>query len=331
MNNYFIFFNYQKISNLIKNRISYYFTKCSKHYFLSGYPTFVSIETCNRCNLHCPECAVGKNLTTTKNFSLDMDLYISLLDEIGDKLLNTIFYFQGEPLLNKNFDKYILEAKKYNIYTQLSTNAQITSDETIDKIIYSKLDRIIISIDGITEENYQKYRIGGKLIRVIEFIEKLNSRKKELKSKYPLIEAQFIVFRNNEKEIDDFKLAAKKWGVNFISLKSAFLCDPNKSSHLIPSIDKYSRYRFEEKLGMWINKNKNKSVCSRAWSGAVINSDGEVLPCCFDKISTYSYGQLNYSNGNSFINLWKGIKATEFRKRLLHNRAYIDICNSCNE
>ena len=200
---YFSLINIYKFVNFFKNITSYLFSLITKKVYIKGKPSFVSFELSSRCNLNCPQCDVGNNLTNRKNNFLNYNQYCKIIDEIGTTLLDAIFYFQGEPLLNKNFTNYITYAKQYNIYTITSTNAQIIDKNIAIEIVKSGLDKIIISIDGTTQEIYEKYRKGGFLSKAIDSIKFLKEAKIELNSKTPCIEAQFIVFKFNQHQIDE--------------------------------------------------------------------------------------------------------------------------------
>ena len=324
--NYLCFINILKVNNFIKNIISYILSRLTKKVYVYGKPSFASFELSSRCNLNCPQCDVGNHLTNRKNNFLNYNQYCNIMDEIGTTLLDAIFYFQGEPLLNKNFSKYISYAKQYNIYTITSTNAQLIDKDLAIEIVKSGLNRIIISIDGTTQEVYEKYRKGGLLSKSIETIKFLKEAKTELKSKTPCIEAQFIVFRFNEHQIDEFKHLAREWGANKISIKSAQIHSPNENSEIIPSISKYSRYH--KIYNEWKIKKYCSKACFRAWNGMVISADGNILPCCFDKQEKHSYGNIEE---DSVENIWKIKKANDFRNIVLNNRSSINICTNCNE
>ena len=323
---YLCFINILKVNNFIKNIISYILSRLTKKVYVYGKPSFASFELSSRCNLNCPQCDVGNHLTNRKNNFLNYNQYCNIMDEIGTTLLDAIFYFQGEPLLNKNFSKYISYAKQYNIYTITSTNAQLIDKDLAIEIVKSGLDRIIISIDGTTQEVYEKYRKGGLLSKSIETIKFLKEAKTELKSKTPCIEAQFIVFRFNEHQIDEFKHLAREWGANKISIKSAQIHSPNENSEIIPSISKYNRYH--KIYNEWKIKKDCSKACFRAWNGMVISADGNILPCCFDKQEKHSYGNIEE---DSVENIWKIKKANDFRNIVLNNRSSINICTNCNE
>ena len=92
-----------------------------------------------------------------------MDVWRRTLSEVAKTAWTIQFYFQGEPLLNKHLPQMISEAHEAGLYTIVSTNAQAMTRELADELVGAGLDRIIISMDGLTEESYSAYRIGGSL------------------------------------------------------------------------------------------------------------------------------------------------------------------------
>ena len=135
-------------------------------------------------------------------------------------------------------------ASSKKIYTATSTNAHYLNDENAKRTVESGLDRLIISIDGTTQEIYQQYSVGGNLDKVIEGAKNIVKWKKELKSKTPFIFFQFLVVRHNEHQIEEVKKMAKEIGVDQVRFKTAQVYDyENDPNKLIPTIDKYSRYK----------------------------------------------------------------------------------------
>lgn len=294
-------FTSRKLLNALKLRISYYL---SFRGFLTKWdvsPMFISIEPTNVCNLKCPECPVGMRQTQLKVKNIDLDLTKKLLDELAPKLMYTTLYFQGEPLLNRNFTEIAKYARSKNILTGTSTNAQVINDELAKNIVLSGLDRLIISMDGTTPETYESYRVGGKLEKTINAINLLSKWKKELKTPSPFLEIQFLVLKTNEHQLDDMKKLAKEWKVDKLTFKTAQLYDFENGHDLLTSIDKYARYELRED-GKYHIKSPLHNRCKRLWSGAVINSKGDVLPCCFDKDSKYIFGNIN---NQTFAESWK--------------------------
>lgn len=326
----FKFINILKVANFGLISVSYGLSRIFHSNIYAGVPYFISFEISSICNLNCSQCERGAGSINRKNKFFDFNLYKNILKVNGKYMINTILYFQGEPLLNKQFYDYVSEAKKYNIYTQTSTNAQLIDDEIAEKLILCGLDKIIISIDGITQNSYSKYRLGGDINKVINAIDKIVEAKKKYNSNYPIIEAQFIVFSHNENEIESFKKFCKEHKVDKCTLKTAQLIDANKDFYLLPKNEKYSRYK--KCNDKWITKKGIKHPCFRTWGGAVIDSDGNVVPCCFDKNCNLVFGNLNEKEYNyNIATILKNDKAKKFREKLISNRASINICNNCNE
>src|SRR5438309_103564 len=209
-----------------------------------GYPVSVSIEPTTSCNLRCPECPSGLRAFTRPTGMLKKDFFRRTIDDIYKELTYLIFYFQGEPYLNPDFLEMVKYASDKGIYTATSTNAHYLTDANAKKTVESGIDRLIISIDGTTQDVYKQYRVGGNLEKVIQGAKNIVKWKKELKSKTPFVFFQFLVVKPNEHQIEDIKCLAKEIGVDQIRFKTAQVYDYENDPHaLIPTIEKYSRYR----------------------------------------------------------------------------------------
>ena len=190
------------------------------------------------------------------------------------------------------------------------------------------MDRLIISIDGTTQDVYHQYRVGGNLNKVIEGAKNIVKWKKELKSKTPFVFFQFLVVKPNEHQIEDIKILAKEVGVDEVRFKTAQVYDyENDPNNLIPVNEKYSRYK-KDKEGSYIAKNKLQNQCWKLHHANVITWDGLVVPCCFDKDASHRLGNLKTQ---SFKEIWNNDNYKQFRKELMTGRKNIDICANCSE
>ncbi|UAY51954.1 radical SAM/SPASM domain-containing protein [Ferruginibacter albus] len=314
--------------NAAKVFSSFYAARLFKKPLQWGYPISISFEPTTSCNLRCPECPSGLRAFTRPTGMLQKDFFRTTIDEIHKELLYLIFYFQGEPFLNPDFLEMVKYAASKKIYTATSTNAHYLTDEVAKRTVESGLDRLIISIDGTTQEVYQQYRVGGKLEKVIAGAKNIVKWKKELNSKTPFIFFQFLVVKPNQHQIEDIKKLAKEIGVDEVRFKTAqvydYETDPNQ---LIPDIDKFSRYK-KNSTGNYIAKNKLSNHCWKLQHANVITWDGLVVPCCFDKDATHQLGNLKEK---SFKEIWKDDKYQQFRTQLKKSRRNIDICANCSE
>ncbi len=287
----------------------------------------VSIEPTTACNLRCPECPSGLRSFTRETGNLKKDFFTKTIDEIYKDLIYLIFYFQGEPYINPDFLDMVSYANKKGIYTITSTNGHFLNDANAKKTIESGLDRMIISVDGTTQEVYENYRIEGKLENVLAGARNVVKWKKKMKSSTPHIIFQFLVVKPNEHQIPDIYRLAEEIGVDEVKLKTAQVYDYEHGNDLIPTIEKYSRYH-KKSDGTYGVKNELLNHCWKLWHACVISWNGLVLPCCFDKDADHRLGDLNH---NSFQDIWHGEEYDGFRKSLLIGRDQIEICKNCTE
>lgn len=292
-----------------------------------GLPTSISIEPTTSCNLRCPECPSGLRSFTRPTGMLQQDLFESVIDQLASTLTYLTFYFQGEPYLHPRFLNMVEYASRKGIYTATSTNAHYLKDEAARQTVASGLDRLIISIDGTTQETYESYRIGGSLEKVIEGARNMVRWKRELKSKTPHLVFQFLVVKPNEHQVEEVHRLAREIGVDQVVLKTAQIYNYEQGSDLIPSQDQYSRYK-RKADGTYAIKNKLLNNCWKMWHSCVITWDGKVVPCCFDKDATFVLGDLRQ---DTFSDIWNGEKYRQFRTSLLRSRSEIEICKNCTE
>jgi len=316
-----------KLWNALQVYCSYQLTRLIKKPIQWGAPFTVSFEPTTACNLRCPECPSGLRSFSRPTGNLKADFFKQTVDTIADRLIYLIFYFQGEPFINPRFLDMVNYASDRGIYTITSSNGHFFTDEVARRTIESGLSRLIISVDGTTQETYEAYRKEGNLEKVLEGARNLVKWKKELKSKTPHLIFQFLVVRPNEHQIPDIYRLANEIGIDEVKLKTAQVYNYENGNDLIPQNDKYSRYR-KTATGQYTIKNKLLHQCWKLWHSCVITWDGIVVPCCFDKDATHKLGDLKKDN---FKTIWQNKNYNLFRTRILEGRSQIDICTNCTE
>lgn len=325
--NLFSKLTWRRTWNGIKVFSGYHYSKLTGSTFNIGFPVSISIEPTTSCNLRCPECPSGLRSFTRDTGMLDPEFFRHTIDQVHRDLVYLTFYFQGEPFLNPHFSEMIKYASEKKIYTSTSTNAHFLNDETARKTVESGLDRLVISIDGTTQETYAQYRIGGSLEKVLDGTRTLVRWKHKLKSKTPHLIFQFLVVKHNEHQLDELKVLAKETGVDEVAFKTAQVYEYEHGNNLIPANEKYSRYR-QNKDGTWTVKNKLLNHCWRMWHSCVITWDGKIVPCCFDKDASHVMGNLQTKK---FSEIWNNSGYRKFRSSLLKSRSEIEICKNCTE
>jgi len=317
----------RKCLNILKVYFSYYSSRLTGKISHRGMPFSLAVEPTNLCNLKCPQCPSGMDLLSRKKGNIGTELYEKIMDELSPYLMHLTLYFQGEPFLNPDLTKLISIAKNKKIITAISTNGHFLTEDNCEKIITAGLDRIIISMDGLDQKTYEKYRVNGDFQKVVDGIKTLVDKRKKLKKSNPFIELQFLVFNHNEHQIIDFRKFAKYYGADSAKIKTAQIYNPDSNSEMIPSSDKYSRYK-KDNQGKYQIKSSLKNHCFRMWSSAVVLHDGRVSPCCFDKDATFVLGDLNDS---TFGKIFKSDEYNKFRNSVFSERKNIEMCCNCTE
>jgi radical SAM protein with 4Fe4S-binding SPASM domain len=315
----------RKVLNIALVQLSYLLSLILKKPLVWGKPFFVSLEPTAICNLACPQCPTGRGDVKRGEEFLDLNTYKDIVDEIAGTTAILSLYHQGEPLLHKSFSDMVKYAADRKIYTVTSTNGQLLTEEICRRLVEAGLDRIIISLDGIDQESYHKYRLGGEFEKVIAGIRLLYEARQG--NRKPLIIIQFLVFKHNQDQVAEIRKLGKRLGADRVVIKSAQIEYPESIHEWMPFHKRYRRYRRNNR-GDWVLGGKLKNRCRRLWYTTVITTDGLVVPCCFDKLAKYPMGIIGKG---TISKIWKNREYNDFRSRVLDNRKAVGICTNCTE
>lgn len=276
-----------------------------RHDRVNSFPNFLIVEPCNVCNLRCPLCPTGQNLPASRG-TMTMETYTRLIDQLHRYVHYLNLFYLGEPLLCRDLPQMIKYAREHKIKVSVSSNLNIFSEKMAEQLIDSQMDHLIVSLDGTIPETYAKYRIGGDYNTVVKHIKLLAEKKKEMKSSYPRILIQFVIFKHNEEEIPKAKELAKSLGVD-IFFRQGALGGKGQSPPLTKDTElakkwltQNKRYQFE--YDYFSDKPYLRGgVCGYLWKVATINWDGSVLPCCWVYDNKNSFGNIMEQD---FKNIW---------------------------
>ena len=319
-------FTLRRLVNMAAVLISYKISDITKRSIVWGMPYTLTIEPTNRCNLSCPECPSGNGEMLRPLGIMDFDAFASLVDQISKHTFYLQLFFQGEPFINPRLADMIAFARDKGMYVAVSTNAHFIRPDNVRELLSSGLDRLIVSIDGMSEETYQEYRVGGRLSKVLDALQLLDETKREtgLGSHMETV-LQFLITRGNEHEIPALRVLAGKHGAA-PALKTIQVYSRESAETFLPLNEKYRRYSMED--GELRVKGTMRNRCVRLWERSVVTWDGVVVPCCFDKNAAFPLGRVN---GSSFREIWQSDAYHAFRRRVLGNRRGVPMCTNCTE
>lgn len=294
------------------------------HSVLFGKPFSLVLDTSSLCNLECVWCPTGQKRNSRTQCIMPYDKVIDIFDKLGPYLKKVMLCNWGEPLLNKDLIKEITYIKtKYDFHLILSSNLNTQlSQEDAENLINSGIDVLICSIDGATQNTYEKYRRKGCLNTALENLKLLIKSKRKYKKKSPYIVWQYLVFKHNEHEISKAKEMANDIGVDNIHFVK-----PWCPEDWISTLPEYSNYIINEK-----EKKEYKNItkhCYCLWTTIVINANGSVSPCCSVEDEKNDFG--NFFN-QSLFKLWNNKNYRVARKyNITRKKNNINnICVACD-
>ena len=192
------YFSWKKMLNFIRVELQLRLGRTK----VSGLPYEWEIDTTNICQLKCPLCHTGLGTIHRDKGVMHYDVFTKTVDQIKDHCIWLTLYSWGEPFLNRRIHEFVAYAHQNKIATIISSNLnKPLTPEMAESIIKAGLDVMIVSLDGVTQDVYEVYRVGGHLDRVLDNIRLLVQKKKELGCSTPHLEWQFIVMRQNEHQI----------------------------------------------------------------------------------------------------------------------------------
>ncbi len=296
----------RKLLNFLKNFYQKKFVFPSK---VNTFPIKLTIDPSANCMLACPLCPTGNKDKGRARGEMSFDNLKKLINEVGDYLFEIDLFNWGEPFLNKDIFKMISFADSKKIITRLSSNLNFFPVGYEKKLIESKLNHLVVSLDGITQQTYSQYRRGGDMDKVLKAVSKIAKEKEKQKSKTPFITWQFIVFDHNEHEIPKAKKLVKKLGFDrIVFIKNR----GNMASELFGK------------------KKRKNQTCKFLWDQAVVNWNGSVSPCCLYYDQKYDFGNV-FTDG--FMVVWNNQKYQMARKMITSKKitpaTKALICSNC--
>lgn len=303
----------------------FHFLKCFFYNkIIKKRPFSIIVETSNLCPYNCPTCPTPRNLIKRPMKNMDFDIFKKIIDNSKNIIYRAILHWTNEPLTNPNIDKFIIYAKKNNLFTEFSTNGYLLDDRISKKLLLAGLDKIEICLDGITKESYKKFR-GIDCVEKIKMNIKRFVKLRDKMNKKTIIEIQTIINKYNESEIDKIKQFVKEVGADYHFLKTfglaGYFLKKRERDYLIKRfLPKHSKIRRYDEKG----KPKEIIPCEFIKNTIPVMMDGSVSICCVDFEPRYCLGDLAKEN------LWNILKKqkTKNMEKKARNKELL-ICKYC--
>ncbi len=297
---------------------------------LKGFPVIIAIEPTNYCNLNCPLCPAHHDyLNSSINFGyMKLENFKLMIDQVKGFVHNVSLSFRGEPFLHKNLADMVRYCTENKVFSFVNTNGTQLNDDNIKSVLDAGIGRINISLDGLSQDTYSKYRKGGSFKKVYSSIKKITEMRKERgNSAKPEVIVQFMILKHNLDEIKYLPGLKKDLGVDKISINR-----PSIPSWIIndPETERKLKKQFIPEAGD-SRYSANTIQVPKKRCGAVnrlvVTWDGDAYICHFDNNGIYKFG--NFFKGETFNEVWFSPKNRRLRK--LIRKKELDLCKICGQ
>jgi hypothetical protein len=240
-------------------------------------PTRIRLEASSVCQLRCPVCPTGQGTTRESvcgSGLLSFADFKRLLDN-NSFVREVELSNWGEVFLNRELVMILEYAFLRDLKITISNGANLNhaSDAVLEALVKTRVEEVVVALDGATSETYSKYRIRGRFDRVIANVKKINRFKERHGSQRPRLVWQFIIFGHNEHEIDAARCLAR-------SLKMAFSPKLNVAREYSPVINAAQVRASTGLREVSAGTDWGMSMCRQLWLSPQINWDGKILGCC---------------------------------------------------
>lgn len=278
------------------------------------------------CNFKCYYCTMsrgGASISDVNRKFMDMKLYKLLIEQLKEfpnklKLLN--FAWLGEPLLHPDIVEMVRIAKEADIAerVEIVSNGSRLNRELSLGLVEAGLDRIRISLQGLTEEAYMKnsqYKIDleeyNRNIRELHELSRAHGSKTKIYVK--IMDAML------KDEVDE-RLFRDRY---------RDICDYINVETLVPLMSDVDVSGVKENynINYWGVTVREISCCPEPFYTLVVSPAGMVLPCCEigDKLNL---GMI--SETNSIVAIWNGERLREVRRMMIEEGKDANpICREC--
>jgi len=229
-----------------------------------------------------------------------------------------VLYHGGEPLLNKDFFKYISDIKNISsdfFIKTVSNGMAITKDNAL-RLLNSRLDLIEFSLDGASSEESDYVRVKSKAGLIIENIKYLIEKKSEMGNESLAVTIATTQFHRDGTSPPINSAQIPNWLQDIFGDKVSY-----KSSYATrwPHMGNTDKFEYYQSLGI------DKNDCDHIISTITVRSDGAVVPCCYDLTSKLIMGNIH---NESLRNIWSNSKYHDLRESV-DTKQFLSICASC--
>jgi radical SAM protein with 4Fe4S-binding SPASM domain len=288
-------------------------------------PFVIFVDPASSCNFQCTFCPTGHRdmIRDTGRYqgAMKFDVFRKVIDDLAafDKPIKVLrLYKDGEPFLNKRLADMIAYAKASGRvdYIDTTTNGTFLTPERLAPVLAAGLDKINISVDGMTKEQYRSFT--GFDFDFPEFVKNVkwlydNKGQCEVVVKIP---GELITQAQRQEFFDTFGDHCDR-----IFIENFAPCWPEFD------IEKHTGVKITN--GIYQQPVTPTDICPYIFYGYSVNADGLVSSCFLDWQRKLVIGDVRQQ---SMKEIWNSDTMNALRlQHLQGQRCQNGVCGSCGQ
>jgi len=294
-------------------------------------PVMGHISPVSRCNFRCTMCSVTDFKNGKRCEDMSYELFAKRLGELDELVQISLTGLSELFLLHETLEPMLRLCRERKFWTNIATNGSLLHQrDWIKRLIEINLDEIVISIDGVTAETFERIRIKSNFSQVCKNSRNLNEQFNAAGVFPKRTKMQTVLQSNNRHELFKFVPFAKELGFSCIAFetepfdwgnidwrqrnsKVAGELEPHEIDQLLEQGKELGvEVGFVQIVQRYTALAKISSLCSWPFSKIFISSDDRVVPCCH--ISNPDYFEIGKLGAKKSVSdVWFGEDYTAFR------------------
>jgi putative metalloenzyme radical SAM/SPASM domain maturase len=216
------------------------------------YPSKLFVETTTHCNLLCPMCVKQAADSRVIDGDLSQATFAALepaFPHLESLVLNGI----GEPLMHPQLLEWVARARQEmpdNAWIGFQSNGLLLEKPIAQFLVAAGLDRICLSVDGVSPDTFSKVREGESLSDMERAFAVLAETRRAQPGNRLRVGAEFVTMRENFRQLPDTVRWVAERGADFFIVSQTLPYDPasvqqttyhNASEAAIELFDKWKK------------------------------------------------------------------------------------------
>lgn len=299
-------------------------------------PFSAHIDVSSVCNFKCSFCfqadTAGMKVAKLQRGFMPVEMFRKIVDDLAEfdeKVKKIKIGNHGEPTLHPDLPEMIAYARRSGVadIVEMFTNGSKLSRDLNQKIVDAGLQRINISLEGLSNDRYLKVAgIKANFEEYIENIAHLHSIKEDLQI-YVKIADQTHALSKDSVELFVLTDDERKYFFDTFS----HICDEIFIEKVVPqwAETQYEKQNKVAETGMYgQNIKQYKDICPFTFMYLHFNCDGTTSPCTLDWARKVVIGNVR---DQSVKEIWSGHLLRQLQiAQLKGQRDKINFCSSCS-